>query len=65
MNQETLLKELVKIIENELDKKIQYNRIKDFYGLNLSTDLLSTYDSIFKEINFVLKDSLISIPLLL
>ena len=63
MNQETLLKELVKIIENELDKKIQYNRIKDFYGLNLSTDLLSTYDSIFKEINSVLKDSLAFISL--
>ncbi len=63
MNQKTLLKELVKVIKSELDKEAQYSQIKDYYKLNLSIDLLSTYNTIFKEIDSVLKNSLIPIPL--
>ena len=59
----TLLKELVKVVENELEKETQYNRIKDYYGSNPSTDLPSTYNTIFKDINFILKDYLAPIPL--
>ncbi|PKY28777.1 hypothetical protein RhiirB3_391314 [Rhizophagus irregularis] len=62
-NQGTLLKELVKVIENELDKEAQYNRIKEYYGSNLSTGLLSTYNTIFKNIDSILKDHLAPIPL--
>lgn len=63
VNRGTLLKELVKEIENELDKESQYNRIKDYYGANPSTGLPSTYDTIFKDIDSVLKDFLAPIPL--
>ncbi|CAG8733730.1 20411_t:CDS:2 [Rhizophagus irregularis] len=37
LDQGTLLKELVKVIENELDKETQYSRIKEYYGSNPST----------------------------
>ncbi|CAB5113758.1 unnamed protein product [Rhizophagus irregularis] len=63
LDQGTLLKELVKVIENELDKEAQYNRIKEYYGSNLSTGLLSTYNTIFKNIDSILKDHLAPIPL--
>ena len=63
MDQETLLKELVKEIEKELDKEAQYSRIRDYYGSNPSIGLPSTYDTIFKDVDSVLKDSLAPIPL--
>lgn len=63
VNRGTLLTELVKEIENELDKESQYNRIKDYYGANPSNGLPSTYDTIFKDIDSVLKDFLAPIPL--
>ncbi len=63
VNQETLLKELVKVIESELDKEAQYSRIKDYYRLNSSTGLSSTYNIIFKDIDSVLRDLLVFIPL--
>ncbi|CAG8496261.1 7712_t:CDS:2, partial [Scutellospora calospora] len=59
----TLLKELVTVIEQELEKKAQYTRIKDYYRSNLSVSLMSTYNTIFKEIDSILKDNLASIPL--
>ncbi|CAB4429007.1 unnamed protein product [Rhizophagus irregularis] len=59
----TLLKELVKVIENELDKEAQYSRIKEYYGSNPSTGLPSTYNTIFKNIDSILKDHLAPIPL--
>ncbi len=65
VNWKTLLKELVEIIESELDKEAQYNRIRDYYRSNLSTGLSSTYNIIFKNIDSVLKDLLAPIPLLL
>jgi hypothetical protein len=59
----TLLKELVKVIEQELDKESQYTRIKDYYGSNPSTGLPSTYNTIFKEIDCILQTYLAPIPL--
>jgi hypothetical protein len=59
----TLLKELVKEIENELNKEAQYSRIRDYYGSNPSVGLPSTYETIFKDIDSVLKDFLAPIPL--
>jgi len=59
----TLLKELVKEIEKELDREAQYSRIRDYYGSNPSIGLPSTYDTIFKDVDSVLKDSLAPIPL--
>src|SRR6266540_6123226 len=63
MDRETLLRELVKVIENELDKEAQYSRIRDYYGSNPSTGLPLTYNTIFKDINSVLKDFLAPISL--
>ncbi|EXX51956.1 hypothetical protein RirG_257290 [Rhizophagus irregularis DAOM 197198w] len=63
LDQGTLLKELVKVIENELDKETQYSRIKEYYGSNPSTGLPSTYNTIFKNIDSILKDHLAPIPL--
>src|SRR6266542_6060145 len=63
MNRGTLLKELVKVIESELDKEAQYSRIKDYYRLNPSISLPSTYSILFKDIDFILKSFLASIPL--
>ncbi|CAB5130638.1 unnamed protein product [Rhizophagus irregularis] len=59
----TLLKELVIAIECELEKEVSYTRIKDYYGSNPSVGLPSTYNSIFKEIDNVLKVNLAPIPL--
>ncbi|GET50254.1 protein FAR1-RELATED SEQUENCE 5-like [Rhizophagus irregularis DAOM 181602=DAOM 197198] len=59
----TLLKELVKVIENELDKEAQYSRIKEYYGSNPSTGLPIMYNTIFKNIDSILKDHLAPIPL--
>ncbi len=63
MDRGTLLRELVKVIENELDKEAQYSRIRDYYGSNPSTGLPLTYNTIFKDIDSVLKDFLAPIPL--
>ena len=52
----TLLKELVKAIENELEKETQYIRIKDYYGANPSVGLPSTYNTIFKELDSLSRD---------
>ncbi|CAB4416816.1 unnamed protein product [Rhizophagus irregularis] len=41
----------------------QYSRIKEYYGSNPSTGLLSTYNMIFKNIDSILKDHLAPIPL--
>ncbi|CAG8760494.1 17590_t:CDS:2, partial [Racocetra fulgida] len=54
----TLLKELVTVIEQELEKEAQYTRIKDYYGSNLSVGLISTYNTIFKDVNSVLSANL-------
>jgi len=59
----TLLKELVKVIESKLDKEAQYSRIKDYYGSILLISLPSTYNIFFKDIDFILKGFLASIPL--
>ncbi|RIB08957.1 hypothetical protein C2G38_2210197 [Gigaspora rosea] len=63
LDQGTLLKDLVKVIESELDKKSYYNRIKDYYGSNVAIGLSTTYNTIFKDIDDVLKDYLVPIPL--
>ncbi|CAG8846556.1 45437_t:CDS:2, partial [Gigaspora margarita] len=54
----TLLKELVKVIESELDKEAEYNRTRDYYGSNVTIGLPSTYNTIFKDIDSILKDHL-------
>ncbi|GBC02622.1 hypothetical protein RclHR1_04710010 [Rhizophagus clarus] len=59
----TLLKELVKVIENELEKESQYTQIKDYYGSNLSVGLPLTYNTIFKEIDHLLQIHLSPISL--
>ncbi|CAG8695017.1 15141_t:CDS:2 [Gigaspora margarita] len=59
----TLLKELVTVIEQELEKEAQYTRIMDYYGSNLSVGLMLTYNTIFKEVDSILKDNLVPIPL--
>ncbi len=63
MDRGTLLKELVEVIESKLDKEAQYSQIRDYYGSNPSTGLSSTYNTIFKDINSILKDLLVPIPL--
>jgi len=63
MDRGTLLKELVKVIESELNKEAQYSRIRDYFGSNPSTGLPSTYDTIFKGIDSILKEFLAPIPL--
>jgi hypothetical protein len=59
----TLLKDLGKVIEQELEKESQYTRIKNYYGSNPSSGFSSTYTTIFKDIDLVLKDYLSPIPL--
>ncbi|CAG8655425.1 35884_t:CDS:2, partial [Gigaspora margarita] len=59
----TLLKELVVAIEQELEKESFYTCIRDYYGSNLSSGLSSVYNTIFKDIDTVLKDYLAPIPL--
>ncbi|CAG8834436.1 22055_t:CDS:2, partial [Gigaspora margarita] len=57
--------ELVNIIENELDKEVQYSHLNDYYGLNPSTGFLSAYTTVFKNIDSALKECLVPIPLFL
>ncbi|CAG8618975.1 6783_t:CDS:2, partial [Racocetra fulgida] len=61
----TLLKKLVKVIKYELEKEAQYSKIRNYYKSNPSTNLPSTYDTIFKNIDSILKDYLAFTPLLL
>ena len=56
MDRGTLLNELIRAIEDKLDKKAQYTRIKDYYGTNPSVRLLLMYNTIFKEIDLVLTE---------
>ncbi|CAG8754003.1 10176_t:CDS:2, partial [Cetraspora pellucida] len=62
LDQGTLLKELVRVVENELDKEAQYSYLNNYYGSNPSTGLPSTYNTIFKNINSVLKEHLAKEP---
>ncbi|CAG8822604.1 30397_t:CDS:2, partial [Gigaspora margarita] len=55
--------QLVKIVEYELDKELQYTHLNNYYGSNLSTGLPSNYTTIFKNIDSVLKKYLSSISL--
>ncbi|RIB05497.1 hypothetical protein C2G38_2219505 [Gigaspora rosea] len=59
LDQDTLLKELVTTIEQELKKKTSYNRIRNYYGSGLP----SIYNTIFKAIDSVLVDNLTPILL--
>ncbi|CAG8816411.1 15935_t:CDS:2, partial [Gigaspora margarita] len=54
----TLLKKLVKVIKSELDKEAEYSYIRNYYGSNVAIGLPSTYHTIFKDIDLVLKDYL-------
>ncbi|CAG8826895.1 45062_t:CDS:2, partial [Gigaspora margarita] len=47
--------ELVKVIEQELEKEASYNHIKNYYRSNLSSGLPSTYNTIFNAIDLVKK----------
>ncbi|CAG8824839.1 6381_t:CDS:2, partial [Gigaspora margarita] len=58
LDQGTLLKNLIKVIESELDKESYYNYIKNYYGSNVAIGLLTTYNTIFKDTENVLKDYL-------
>ncbi|CAG8659587.1 12802_t:CDS:2 [Cetraspora pellucida] len=58
LDRDTLLKELVKIIEQELEKEASYNRIRDYYRSNPSSGLLSTYNTIFKTIDLIQESSI-------
>ncbi|GET51030.1 hypothetical protein GLOIN_2v1773736 [Rhizophagus irregularis DAOM 181602=DAOM 197198] len=55
--------ELVKEVERELDKEAHYSRLNNYYGSNLSIGLPSTYETIFKDIDSILKECLMPIPL--
>ncbi|CAG8533113.1 2188_t:CDS:2 [Cetraspora pellucida] len=59
----TLLKELVKVIDQELEKEASYNRIRDYYGSNPLSGLPSTHNTIFNAIDSVLVEHLVPIPL--
>ncbi|CAG8684199.1 7504_t:CDS:2, partial [Racocetra fulgida] len=63
LNQGTLLTELVDVIQKELEKEASYTRIRDYYRLNPSVYLPSTYNIIFKSIDQVLQMLLFPIPL--
>ncbi|CAG8605346.1 7359_t:CDS:2 [Cetraspora pellucida] len=63
LDRSTLLKELVKIIEQKLEKEASYNHIRDYYRSNLSSSLPSTYNTIFKTIDLVLEEHLTPISL--
>lgn len=54
---------MVSVIEQELEKEAQYSRVKDYYRSNSFTSFISTYNTIFKEIDSVLRLYLASIPL--
>ena len=53
----------MRAVECELEKESQYFQIKDYYESNPSVGLPSTYETIFKEIDNVLKANLALIPL--
>ncbi|RIB00935.1 hypothetical protein C2G38_2232372 [Gigaspora rosea] len=55
LNRGTLLKELVVAVEQELEKESFYTRIRDYYGSNPSSGFLSVYNTIFKDIDSMLK----------
>ncbi|EXX62609.1 hypothetical protein RirG_160130 [Rhizophagus irregularis DAOM 197198w] len=59
----TLLKELVREVERKLDKESYYKRLNDYYGSNPTIGLPSAYNSIFKDIDSILKECLAPIPL--
>ncbi|CAG8751935.1 473_t:CDS:2 [Cetraspora pellucida] len=59
----TLLKELVKVIDQELEKEASYNHIRDYYGSNPSSGLPSTHNTIFNAIDSLLVEHLAPIPL--
>ena len=59
----TLLKELVREVERELNKEAHYSRLNDYYGSNPAIGLQSTYETIFKDIDSILKEFLAPIPL--
>ena len=59
----TLLKELVREVERELNKEAHYSRLNDYYGSNPAIGLQSTYETIFKDIDSILKKFLVPIPL--
>ncbi|CAB4393127.1 unnamed protein product [Rhizophagus irregularis] len=50
-------------VERELDKESYYKRLNDYYGSNPTIGLPSAYDSIFKDIDSILKECLAPIPL--
>ncbi|CAG8735026.1 21022_t:CDS:2 [Cetraspora pellucida] len=53
----------IKVIEDKLNKKAQYSQIRNYYKSNLLVSFLSIYDTIFKDINSVLKEYLAFISL--
>ncbi|CAB5203023.1 unnamed protein product [Rhizophagus irregularis] len=55
--------ELVKEVERELDKEAHYSCLNNYYESNLSIGLPSTYETIFKDIDSILKECLTPIPL--
>ncbi|CAG8771923.1 27383_t:CDS:2 [Gigaspora margarita] len=57
LDRDTLLKELVKAIKQELEKESYYTRIRDYYGSNPSLGLSSMYNTIFKRYRFNIKES--------
>ncbi|PKK62434.1 hypothetical protein RhiirC2_790396 [Rhizophagus irregularis] len=63
LDQDTLLKELVKEAECELDKEAYYSCLNNYYRSNPSIGLSSTYQTIFKDIDSILKECLIYILL--
>ncbi|CAG8513840.1 14646_t:CDS:2 [Racocetra fulgida] len=63
LDQSILLKELVKTLEQELEKESHYTCIRNYYGSNPSTGLPSTYKTIFKDIDSVLMNHLAPTPL--
>ena len=63
MNWGTLLKELIRAVESELDKEAHYSRLNDYYESNPAIGLPSTYNTIFKDIDSILKECLAPIPL--
>ncbi|CAG8542882.1 12090_t:CDS:2, partial [Cetraspora pellucida] len=63
LDQRILLKKLVRVVKSELDKEVQYSLLNNYYDSNLSIRLPSTYNTVFKDINSVLKEYLAPIPL--
>ncbi|EXX69128.1 hypothetical protein RirG_098850 [Rhizophagus irregularis DAOM 197198w] len=61
LDRSTLLKKLVKEVERELNKEAHYSRLNNYYGSNPSIGLPSTYKTIFKDIDSILKECLMPI----